>query len=84
MAFLASITVEVSGKEVKPSELASIIKEAKEEGAKVVFVSPQFSQKSAQIIAKEIGGKILTIDPLSEKWDENMLNVAKVFASELK
>lgn len=81
---LEQIPVEVSGKEVKPSELASIIKEAKEEGAKVVFVSPQFSQKSAQIIAKEIGGKILTIDPLSEKWDENMLNVAKVFASELK
>ena len=81
---LEQIPVEVSGKEVKPSELASIIKVAKEEGAKVVFVSPQFSQKSAQIIAKEIGGKILTIDPLSEKWDENMLNVAKVFASELK
>ena len=81
---LEQIPVEVSGKEVKPNELAMIIKEAKEEGAKVVFVSPQFSQKSAQIIAKEIGGKILTIDPLSEKWHENMLNIAKVFASELK
>lgn len=81
---LEQIPVEVSGKEVKPSELATIIKEAKEEGARVVFVSPQFSQKSAQIIAKEIGGKILTIDPLSEKWHENMLSVAKVFASELK
>lgn len=81
---LEQIPVEVSGKEVKPNELATIIKEAKEEGANVVFVSPQFSQKSAQIIAKEIGGKILTIDPLSEKWHENMLNIAKVFASELK
>ena len=78
---LEQIPVEVSGKEVKPSELATIIKEAKEEGATVVFVSPQFSQKSAQIIAKEIGGKILTIDPLSEKWHENMLNIAKVFAN---
>jgi len=81
---LEQIPVEISGKEVKPSELATIIKEAKEEGAKVVFVSPQFSQKSANVIAKEIGGKILTIDPLSEKWHENMLNIAKVFASELK
>ena len=80
---LEQIPVEVSGKEVKPNELATIIKEAKEEGANVVFVSPQFSQKSAQIIAKEIGGKILTIDPLSEKWHENMLNIAKVFASAL-
>lgn len=81
---LEQIPVEVSGKEIKPNELATIIKEAKEEGATVIFVSPQFSQKSAKIIAKEIGGKILTIDPLSEKWYENMISIAKVFASELK
>lgn len=81
---LEQIAIEVSGKEPKPSELAHIIEEAKEEGINVVFVSPQFSQKSAQLIAKEIKGKTLVIDPLSEKWKDNMLNVAKIFATELK
>lgn len=81
---LEQIPVEVSGKEPKPAELAKIIDEAKEEGAKVVFVSPQFSKKSAETIAKQINGKTLTIDPLAYEWKENMLSVAKIFQSELK
>jgi len=81
---LEQIPVEISGKEPKPSELANIIAEAKEEGVKVVFVAPQFSQKSAQTITKAIKGKTLSIDPLSEDWYNNMLSVAKVFAKELK
>ena len=81
---LEQIAIEVSGKEPKPSELATIIKEAKEENAKVVFVAPQFSQKSASAIAKQINGKILTINPLAYEWEENMLAIAKIFQSELK
>ncbi|AFL67476.1 metal ABC transporter solute-binding protein, Zn/Mn family [Sulfurospirillum barnesii] len=81
---LEQIAIEVSGKEPKPKELAAIIEEAKEEDAKVVFVSPQFSQKSAQTIATQINGKILTINPLAYEWADNMLNVATIFQSELK
>jgi len=81
---LEQLPIEVSGKEAKPNELATIIKEAKEENAKVVFVSPQFSQKSAQTIAKQINGKVLTIDPLAYEWHENLLNIAKIFQSALK
>ena len=81
---LEQIAIEVSGKEPKPSELAKIIKEAKEENVTVVFVSPQFSQKSADTIAKQIGGKTLAIDPLAAAWKENLLNVAKIFQTELK
>lgn len=81
---LEQIAIEVSGKEPKPSELATIIKEAKEENAKVVFVAPQFSQKSAISIAKQINGKVLPIDPLAYAWSENLLSIAKTFQSELK
>jgi len=81
---LEQIAIEVSGKEPKPSELATIIKEAKEENAKVVFVAPQFSQKSAVSIAKQINGKVVPIDPLAYAWSENLLSIAKTFQSELK
>lgn len=81
---LEQIAIEVHGKEPKASELAHLIEEAKEENVKVVFVAPQFSQKSAQTIAKQIKGKTLTIDPLSDKWSENLLSIAKIFQSELK
>ena len=81
---LEQIAIEVSGKEPKPSELATIIKEAKEENAKVVFVAPQFSQKSAVSIAKQINGKVVPIDPLAYAWSENLFSIAKIFQSELK
>ncbi len=81
---LEQIAIEMSGKEPKPSELAMIIKEAKEEGAKVVFIAPQFSQKSAQTIAKQIGGKTVVIDPLALAWKENLLLIAQTFQSALK
>lgn len=81
---LEQIAIEVSGKEPKPSELATIIKEAKEENAKVIFVAPQFSQKSAISIAKQINGKVVPIDPLAYAWSENLLSIAKTFQSELK
>lgn len=78
------IPVEISGKEPKPAELANLIKEAKEENAHIVFVSPQFSKKSAETIAKQINGKTLTIDPLAYEWKENLLKIAQIFQSELK
>ena len=81
---LEQIAIEVSGKEPKPAELSRIIKEAKEEKTKVIFVSPQFSQKSASQIAKEIGGKVVAIDPLAYQWSENLLTITSIFQTELK
>jgi len=44
---LVQVAIESQGKEPKPKELVELIKDAKEDNIKVVFVSPQFSQKSA-------------------------------------
>ncbi|MDD3462019.1 MAG: zinc ABC transporter substrate-binding protein [Sulfurospirillaceae bacterium] len=76
---LEQISIEVGGKEPKPSELARIIKDAKKTKAKAVFTSPQFSQKSASVIAKEIGAIVFVIDPLSEDWEENIRKIANAF-----
>ena len=39
---------------------------------KVVFVSPQLSTKSAEVIAKEIGGQTMSIDPIAQSYIPNM------------
>lgn len=80
---LEQIAIEVSGKEPKPQELATLIREAKEENVKVIFVSPQFSHKSAQQIAQQVGAKVVAIDPLSAAWYDNLLHIATLFQSEL-
>jgi zinc transport system substrate-binding protein len=76
---LEMIPVEVGGQEPSASELANLITEAKRENIRFVFVEPQFSQQAAETIAKEIGGEVLLIDPLSPNWLDNLRYISDTF-----
>lgn len=80
---LKQIPIEVEGKEPKMADLADLINEAKEENIKVIFVAPQFSKKSANLIAKQTDAKVVEIDQLPENWEESIKQTAKVFAESL-
>ena len=81
---LTQASIEVEGKEPSPRDMARIIAMGKESGAKVVFVQPQFSEKSAAVIARQIGAKVVRLDPLAEDWDGNMRRAAQAFADALQ
>ena len=81
---LEQISIEIEGKEPKPNELVELIEESKKHDIKIVFVSPQFSQKSAQAISKNIGANVVAIDPLSDNWYENLQKVANEIANSYK
>ncbi|MDD2789277.1 MAG: zinc ABC transporter substrate-binding protein [Sulfurimonas sp.] len=78
---LTQIVVEVEGKSPKAKEMITIIEEAKEENVKVIFTQPEFSDKSAQIIAKEVHVPVEKISPLNPQWSENLLHMAKSIAN---
>jgi zinc transport system substrate-binding protein len=50
----------------------------------VVFVQPQFSTRSAEIIAKAIGGTVVVADPLAEDWPSNLRRQAEAIATALR
>jgi len=77
------IPIEVGGQEPSAQELAALIEKARAENIKVVFVQPEFSKEDAETIAREIGGKTLTISPLNPDWLNNLKNVAETFAAVL-
>jgi len=81
---LEQVAIESQGKEPKPKELVELIKDAKEHNIKIVFVSPQFSKGSAETIAKSINGYVHVIDPLSENWEENLIQTAQKIADTYK
>jgi zinc transport system substrate-binding protein len=81
---LEQIPIEFEGKDPKPAVLQALIKEAKLERIKVVFVQPQFSTRSAKTIANAIGGKVMTADPLAQNWEENLRQQAAKIKSALK
>ena len=74
---LRQVAVEKEGKEPTAKGLARLIEQAKKSGAKVIFVQPQFSTKSAATVAKAIGGRVVPINPLAADWSENLLGIAR-------
>ncbi len=72
---LVQIGVEREGQEPGASGLAAVIEQAKEENIRVVFVSPQFDESNAQTIADEIDGEVITLNPLAEKYIENIEDI---------
>lgn len=81
---LRQVPIEIEGKDPKPAQLKELIKHAKEEGIKVIFVQPQFSTKSAKTIAGEIGGQVAFANPLAEDWMANLRMIAGKFKGALK
>ena len=81
---LKQVPIELEGKNPKPARLKELIKNARESSIKVIFVQPQFSAKSAKLIAKEIGGEVAFVDPLAEDWSANLREVANKFKAALK
>jgi zinc transport system substrate-binding protein len=63
--------VELGGKEPTQKTLAALIKRAKEEGVKTIFVQKQFSSAAARTVASAIGGVVAEIDPLAPAWLDN-------------
>jgi zinc transport system substrate-binding protein len=76
---LVQVPIEVRGKEPGPADLKQLIDTALRENIKVVFVSPQFSERSAKVIAQSIEGQTVFIDPLAREWKDNMLIAAEKF-----
>jgi len=81
---LKQASIEVEGKEPSPRDMARIIAMGKETGARVVFVQPQFSEKSAGVIANQIGAQVVRLDPLAADWSENLRKAAHAFVDALK
>ena len=77
---LEQLAIEAGGKNPKPKQIAYLIEEAKEEKVRAVLTAPEFSISTAQQIAKEVGVPVIKISPLSPKWSENLIGLAKAIS----
>jgi zinc transport system substrate-binding protein len=77
---LLQIPIEDNGKEPSPAQLADIISLCKKTHVKVVFIQPEFDRHNADIIARQIGAKVVAINPLNGDWDKEMIAIAKALS----
>ena len=59
------MAIEREGKEAGARGLAALITQGKQENVKVIFVQPQFNPRAAGQVARAIGGRVESIDPLA-------------------
>ena len=81
---LKQVPIEIEGKDPKPAQLGELISHAKENGIRVIFAQPQFSTKSAKVVATSINGQVAYADPLAEDWMGNLRLVADSFKAALR
>jgi zinc transport system substrate-binding protein len=81
---LHQVPVEIEGKTPKPAQLKRLIEHARKRDIRLIFVQPQFSRKSAELIARAIGARIIEADPLAADWEQNLRRSAEAIKEALK
>lgn len=72
---LEQVALEEEGKEAGPARLVGLVEQARREGVRTLFVQQGFSDKSARLIAGEIGARLVVLDPLAYDWLDNLRRV---------
>lgn len=81
---LEQIPIEVGGKEPSAQDVARIVEEAKARHIKIIFASPQFNPQMAEVIAREIDGKVVFIDQLAKDYISNLRTVSNELAQAME
>ena len=74
---LKQISIGEGGKEPSPAQLKHLIETCRNDNVNIIFVQQEFDQHNAQLIADELGIRIVPINPLSYHWQEEMMGIAK-------
>lgn len=78
---LMEISMEQDGKELRILHMKDTLDLIKKHNINSILVQPQFSTKSAEIIAKEANLNIEVADPLRYDWLDNMRDIVRTIYS---
>ena len=80
---LEQVAIEKGHKEPSPVDLRNIVSSARTDRVRVIFAEPQLSTESAGLVAREVGGRVVIIDPLPADWLAGMRQTAAAFKEAL-
>jgi zinc transport system substrate-binding protein len=69
---LHQIPIEENGKEPSPVYLRDLIKSCRSEKIRIIFIQPEFDRRNAEIIARQTGTTVVSIQPLAYDWQAEM------------
>lgn len=74
------LPIEFEGKDPTSKNLTQLLQKAKAAHAQAIFTQPQYSDKAARLIAKEIGAQLISVDPYSEDYENTLRKIAQLIA----
>jgi zinc transport system substrate-binding protein len=77
---LRLVALERGHREPDARALQELIEAARREGARAVFVQPQFSRESAELVAREVGAQVVVIDSLAYDWPHTLRSMSEALA----
>lgn len=79
---ITQLSIEEEGKEPSPRELLQTIRKARELRVPAIFVQPQFSPRTAKVLADELKCRVVPLDPLPENASRGLREMAETIARE--
>jgi zinc transport system substrate-binding protein len=81
---LNQISIEEDGKNPSAQTLTGLVKLARIQNISTIFIQAQFDSHNAEMLAWEIGGEVVKIDPLGYDWLKNMYDLTDKLVIALK
>jgi zinc transport system substrate-binding protein len=76
--------VEAGGHSPTPPQLRALIEQAQANGARTIFVQPQYDPQSAQVVAEAIGGRVVVINGLAKDVLADIDDIATKVAAAMR
>jgi zinc transport system substrate-binding protein len=78
---LQQVAVELAGKEPTPRHLSRLVEQGRREGIRLIVVQPQFSRRSADVVARALGAAVAAVDPMAEDVPATLRRLADAVAA---
>lgn len=72
---LEQVAIEAGGKEPSARRLVAVVEQARREGTRVLFIQRGYYEQPARAIARELGARVIALDPMAEDWPANLRQV---------
>lgn len=72
---LVQQSLEPGGKEPTPQRMAEVIKMAKNEDIRVIYIQSDLDREQARVFAEEVNGEVIEMWPLNPDWAKNLMEI---------
>jgi zinc transport system substrate-binding protein len=80
---IRQISIRDENKSFSAQRMSELIDYAKKNNIRIIFVQREYAFEQIDVLSREIGAQVITLDPLSGSWLENLQNTGQIISKVL-